>query len=266
MELFEFVFDRSAIYDMLFFNIKAVVEYPKLEELKERKPNLYSQWKVLSKTKYKLIEMDLPGDDSEKMIMQDLYDQYAVFYPEYTKIVAITFAKVFSEDGKLKRNFHKIVSENELENIETFQNFLLQISSDGQASTPQYFPTLCGHNIIHYDIPFFIKRLLAHRDNLENKSIPFIIKKYLQSKPWDSNIVDALNIWKFNGKDYTSLNMIIDFLGLKKSVELLSPKELSEYYWNNIEKDSKKTLEHIGLQSANQTNIIIQFINELRQF
>lgn len=264
MELFEHVFNKAMIYDALFFNIKSVLEFPTLNELKENKPELYDQWVFLCKTKYSMQDSQI--ENAEEMMMQDLFNKYAVYYPEYTKIVAITYAKVYSEEKSLKRDFKKIVGIDELKNIESFQKVLLQISTDGINSTPQYFPTLCGHNIINYDIPFFIKRLLMHRDELEYKTIPFLLKKYLQSKPWDSNIVDTINIWKFNGKDYTNLNLLSDFLGLKRNVDLLSPSELSKYYWENIGKKEKETLDFVGLQSANQTNLIIQFLNELRQF
>lgn len=264
MELFEHVFNKGMIYDTFFFNIKSVIESPSLAQLKENKPQLYNQWVFLCKTKYSMQDSQI--ENAEEMMMQDLYDKYAVYYPEYTKIIAITYAKVYSENNSLKRDFKKIIGTDELKNIESFQKVLLQISSDGVNSNPQYFPTLCGYNIINYDIPFYLKRLLVHRDKLEHKTIPFLLKKYLQSKPWDSNIVDAVNIWKFNGKDYTNLNMLSDFLGLKRNVDLLSPVELSKYYWENIEKNEEETLNFVGLQSANQTNLVIQFLNELRQF
>ena len=263
MELFEHVFNKAMIYDALFFNIKSVLEFPTITELKNNKPKLYDQWDFLCRKKYGMNDSNI--DNAEDMMMQDLYDKYAVYYPEYTKIVAITYATVYSENNTLKRNFKKIIGTDELKNIESFQKVLLQISSDGVSSTPQYFPTLCGYNIINYDIPFLIKRLLTHRDELEFKTIPFLLKKYLQSKPWDSDIVDVINIWKFNGKDYTNLNMLSDYLGLKRNVDLISPIELSNYYWANIEEKEKETLDFIGLQSANQTNLIIQFLNELRQ-
>jgi len=59
--------------------------------------------------------------------------------------------------------------------------------------------------------------------------------------------------------------LIADFLKLKKSVDLLPLDELSKYYWNNINTDSKETLDFIALQSATQTNLVIQLINELRK-
>lgn len=52
MELFEEVFNKASIYDMLFFNIKAVLEHPTLADLQEKNPALCERWKYLSKSKY----------------------------------------------------------------------------------------------------------------------------------------------------------------------------------------------------------------------
>ena len=150
--------------------------------------------------------------------------------------------------------------------VSAFNNYLLQKSRDGIQSSPQYFPALCGHNIINNDIPLFIKRLIAHRDKFENKNdiIPFILKKHLKSKPWDANVVDTVNLWKFNSISNTPLSMIGDFLGLKRTVDLLQMDELSAYYWANVGENEQETLDFIALQSANQTNLTIQLVNELR--
>jgi len=261
MELFENAFEKSTIYECLFFNIKSVTSYSDISELESNQPELYKKWKLIAKTKY--------GFDDEKdytATLDSIYKSKAILYPEFSKIVAITYATIESSGDKLKRNFKKIVDDNEFEVIKSFQQVLLQISSDGVKSTPQYFPTLCGHGIINNDIPLFIKKLFAYRNNFENKNdlLPYILKVYLKAKPWEANIIDILNLWKFNGIGNSSLSVISDFLNLKKNMEILETGELSEYYWNNINSDRDGTLENIALQSANHTNLAIQFMNELR--
>ena len=91
------------------------------------------------------------------------------------------------------------------------------------------------------------------------------MKKSLSVKPWESGIIDTINVWKFNGYDYISLMLIADFMGLKKTIDLLPNNELSKYYWNNVIEKPEETLEYISLQSATQTNLVIQLMNELRQ-
>ena len=263
MGLFQDVFNPKTIEDMLFFNIKAVLIYPTYKGFAESNPQLFERWKYLSKVKYNAdYESVQPTDDA---FLQKTYEDNAVQYPEFCKILAITYATTYVEAGVLKRNIKKIASDNEVDNINKFMDVLKAISGDGVKSTPQYFPILCGHNIIAYEIPLLIKRYMVKRNDVEIKHIPFILKNALSVKPWESGIVDTVNVWKFNGFDYSPLMLVSDFLGLKKSVDLLAHNELSKTYWSSFATEPQKALEFVSLQSATQTNLVIQLINELRQ-
>ncbi len=258
-QLFDEVFNASSIYEMLFFNIKSVLEHPTLEDLEEKNKPLYQRWLYLTKTKYNY------GQDTSA---QTVYEENAIYYPEYCRILAITYANLYMENGQLKREFKKICNEDERLVIETFMTELHLLSSAATKSSPPYFSPLCGHNIISYDIPLLIKRFILLNgggDDATKRQLPLILRRSLSIKPWESGIVDTVNVWKFNGYDNMPLMLIADFLKLKKSVDLLPLDELSKYYWNNINTDSKETLDFIALQSATQTNLVIQLINELRK-
>ena len=265
MELFEKVFNPSNIYETLFFNIKSVTAYKDIFEFQKNEPNLFKQWELIATTKYKVNQGGFT-DEAYMLMLHDKYVEKGMYYPEFSKIVAITYATVYAKDGKLNRDFKKIIDEDEFTVLQSFHNILDIISHDSVQSSPQFFPTLCGHNIINNDIPLFLKRLIKYRDRFDKKEnlIPFILKKHLKSKPWDANIVDTINLWKFNGMSNTPLSMIGDFLGLKRTTDLAEMKELSDYYWENIKKSPKETLDYFALQSATQTNIVIQLLNELR--
>jgi hypothetical protein len=244
---------------MFFINVKTVLEYPTLELLKENKPEMYDRWKYLSKIKFGVDF--LCGDEN---LVKTTYLENAVKYPEFIKVVAITYAKLYVDDGSIKRFFKKISFDNEFDNIQTILLILKELSSNGTQSTPEYFPILCGHNIISNDIPILIKKYFQYRNELTTiKQLPLILKRTLDSKPWESVVVDIVNVWKFNGFDYMPLMLIADFLGLKKTQDLISNVELSKYYWDNYDSDPQKTIDFVATQSANQTNIVIQLINEL---
>lgn len=263
MALFDDVFNRGAIYDTLFFNVKAVLQYPTLKELEENNKALFERWDYLLKTKYN----NIPEGQMIDMIAysQKKYEENAVYYPEFSRIIVISYAKLYIEDGKIKRTLKKVANDNEEIVIATFMDELNQISSDGSRSTPPVFPILCGYNIISYDIPMFIKRFIHNRSKLETKTLPFILKRALNIKPWESGLMDAINVWKFNGFDNMPLMLIADFMNLKKTVDLLPLPEFSKYYWENIKKEPDKTWEFVGLQSVTHTNLVIQLMNELRQ-
>lgn len=262
-QLFEDVFRKDAIHETLFVNAKAVLIYPTLKELEEGNKSLFERWKYISKVKY---NAPLDSNVLNTMVFpENIYQDNAPYFPEYTRIVAITTGTVYV-DGKLKRHIQKFVNEDEFHVIQPFMDILYQLSSEGTKSSPPFFPILCGHNIISYDIPLLIKRFLVHRDRFEtNNELPLMLKRTLNIKPWESGVIDTVNVWKFNGFDNTSLMLISDFLELKKTVDLLSAPELSKYYWNNVNEKPAETLEFVSLQSATQTNLVVQLMNLLRQ-
>ena len=269
-QLFDSVFNKASIYEMLFFNVKSVLIYPTLIDLQEKNKPLFDCWKYLSKTKHGFdidTKYDFDIDTKyDKISAQSVYETNAPNYPEFSKIVAITYATLHPENGTLKRFLKKFVGEEEHLVIAQFMDVLFQLSSEATQSNPPYFPTLCGYDIINNDIPFLIKRFIVNKDKFENrKELPLILKEALCAKPWESNIIDTINIWNFKGLSNTPLMLIADFMGLKRTMDLLSCDELSKYYWNNIIDKPKETLEFISLQSATQTNFVVQLMNELRQ-
>jgi len=260
-QLFDDVFNAQRIYETLFFNVKAVLTHPTLSGLEKENKVMFERWKHLSKNKYGLTEKDM--NDIE--YMQETYEKNAPYYPEFTKIVTITYATVYVENGSLKRYMKKIVNDDEFIVLVTFMDELSRISSEGSQSTPNFFPILCGHNIISYDIPLLIKKFIYYRDRFEtNNKIPLILKKSLSIKPWESGIVDTVNVWKFNGFDNMPLMLISDYLDLKRTTDLLSLDKLSKEYWKLRADDNEKAIEFVSLQSATQTNLVIQLMNTLR--
>jgi hypothetical protein len=258
--LFDDVFNAKAIYQMLFFNIKSVLIHPTLEELREKNKPMFERWKYFSESKYNVKFFDSNIFDDEQI---NTYKKNAPYFPEFSRIVAITYATAYSENGSLKRRIERIKNDDEYLILVQFIEVLNILSNEGAKTQ---YPILCGHNIISYDIPFLIKRLIIHRDKFEvGKKVPLILKNSLNIKPWESGIIDTLNVWKFNGYDNMPLMMIADYLGLKKTVDLLPLNELSEYYWKNINEKPAETMDFILLQSATQINLVIQLMNELRQ-
>ena len=255
-QLFDDVFNKASIYETLFFNVKSVLIHPNLDDLEANNKSLFERWKYLEVSKYPL----------EVGSREEIYKRNAPYYPEYSKIIAITYATLYVENGTLKRYMKKIVNSDEFIVLMTFMDELYQLSSDGVKSSPKHFPILCGHNIISHDIPLLIKKFVLYRDRFEiNKEIPYILKNSLTIKPWESGVIDTVNVWKFNGYDNMPLMLISDYLGLKKTVDLLPLDELSKEYWGMVDSDVKKAVEFVSLQSATQTNLVIQLMNELRQ-
>lgn len=265
MAIYDEVFNKTSIENMLFFSVKAVLIDPTLESLRIDNPKMFERWKYLSKEKYGH-DFDVRhfasggGLDETFTYGEKIYLNKAINHPEFCNIIAITYATVEEVDGKLKRNIVKIVDKNEINVIEQFFNYLHQISKDAILSSPSQYKILCGYNIIAHDIPLLLKRFIINNDEFTDKKIPYILKRSLNIKPWESGIVDVVNVWKFNGFEYPTLMLIADSLDLKKTVNLNTNAELSEEYWHNpIER-----LDYVSLQSATQTNLVIQLMNKLK--
>ena len=121
--LFEEVFNKASIYEMLFFNIKSVLIHPTLDKLETENKSMFENWKVISKNKGGDFDTRyFSGGSTEETYryLNDIYQENAPLYPEFSKIVAITYATVFMEDGKLKRSIKNIADVDELRVINIF--------------------------------------------------------------------------------------------------------------------------------------------------
>lgn len=249
---FDKVFSKTGIYDMFFFNVKPVLQYPTLRYLEENDPVLYESWKHISKYTY--------GCEIHNMEHQrkydDIYIEHAIKYAEFSKILVISYASLYLEDGEIKRYFKNIVNLDEKLVLITFMDILNGLSQLSDV------PILCGYDINKVDIPFLIKRhmIVNGDESPEISAIPLILLKSLSK-----GTIDVKEMWKFNGINDISLTLIANSLKLKKTVEILEPNELSIDYWRK-EADNypKEALEFVGLQSAMQTNLIIQMMKKLR--
>ncbi len=236
MEIFKEVFNKVSIYDMLFINVTAVLVSPSLTELDDEKKKLWFK---------------IATDHSEKY-----YQENAINYPEFSRIVSIAYASVY-HDTTMKRRLNKITGENEQLILETFFDVLNQLSITSKRTI------LTGDNIISYDIPFLIKRFLANLDKMIDKTLPVMLKDYLSNKPWDSLALDTRSIWNFNAlTSSTNLSQYLytDLLSLKKTVDVLTPAEISASYWEN----PLERLDFVTLQSTTKVNLVLQVMRLLR--
>lgn len=92
--------------------------------------------------------------------------------------------------------------------IEDFLNTVTEISNSERGR----FPTLIGHNIIGFDLPFLKVRCLANEIEIP-RWFP------LDLKPWDNTVYDTMT--RFGGaRDYNSLDDICACLGIEGKGEI----------------------------------------------
>jgi len=260
MGIYSDVFNRTMLYHTFFFTVNSVLEHKDLSTLKKEKPRLHDTWINLSKDA--AIKQDLSNEE--------YYLRYAPYYPEYSKIVCATCAVVAfnSETGKLKKDMKRVLNNKEKVVLEQFFDLLYVLSSDGSMSNPKDFKTLGGFNITFNDIPLLIKRFFKYSEEFkEDKGVPLILKNTLDLKPWDDGVVDLAHVWNFKGRNVYSLELIADFLGIKKPVDFLSQHELSKKYWELMNEDNEKeALKMVAEQGTLNLNTIIHAFNKLRKY
>jgi len=251
MEMYNNVFNAVNIYNTLFFNVKTVLKYPTLDDLKKDNLGLYE------------ILMENIGF-KESNNKNEFYKNYCINIPQLVKVVAITYATINSENGEMKRHLEKIANDDESLNIISFIDILHGLNVDDKKENKIIF--LCGHDIINNDIPILMDKFIQYKNDFPTKTLPQILKNYLISKPWETNVIDTSLLFGFNGstkpiKDY---HFTMTTMRLNDKARLLNPVELSDYFWNNQNATLKETLIDIVKQSALTTSLAISIFKELR--
>ncbi|MFW5847592.1 MAG: hypothetical protein ACOCVF_01555 [bacterium] len=249
------VFHKQTIYSSFFINIKTVPEYKTFNELEKNNTNLAQTWLEIQRKK-----------DSSSFT----YETNAQYYPEFAKIVTISFGVCnILEDGTIVKNIKKI-SDDEVKVIRLFSDILNRAYNHNK----NYI--LVGHNINGFHIPMFIRRFIKHNEKLTIKvkkdngeieeqklQLPPLIKNAVMAKPWDRNVIDTLDTWKFGGNDYTSLSTIATYMALdidyeKNLLHEIDNDMLGSIYYSN-DKDTVATF------AANEIEILMKLLLELRK-
>ena len=251
---FQNLFNRTTIYDTLFWGTLSVSEYPNLETFKQENNKKYNQWVNFVEKKF--------GEDK---ITDENYLTYSPIYPEFSKLISIVYATIENENSEIKRNF-KIISENtEFETITKFADVLDYYNNLGNNMSPKTNFTMSGYDLINHDIPTFYKKFIHYYNKDNNRSIPTLIKQYLVMNMWNSDIMSVKNLYKAQSNtQLMDIDIMSEYLNLKQANNLLENNNISKYYWDNIKINPKDTMKRMNFQLTNTINTCIQFVNNFR--
>ena len=133
-------------------------------------------------------------------IMKDKFWENFDFMPEFHSILTICVGKIEADGNIATKN----LAGTEKEMIEQF--FALTEYTDWRKVLPN---TLCWFNIKSFDIPFIVKRALAHWIK-----IPHYFKLFWK-KPWDmENFLDLYEVYKHTWFKACSLDTLCKFLDI----------------------------------------------------
>jgi len=196
---------------LLIIDIETVSGYPDYETLPER-------WKELWNIKARQLakENETPGE---------LYHRAGI-YSEFGKIICITAGFFTEADNSLSLRIKSYYGDEECLILKEFSELL-----DTKYSQPG--SQLCAHNGKEFDYPYIARRCL-----INNLKIPAILDNAAK-KPWEVNLLDTMELWKFGDKkSYTSLNLLAALFGIDSPKAEMDGSQVYEVYWK--EKDIEK--------------------------
>lgn len=203
---------EPAIGDILFLDIETVSGKAAFEELSEEFQQLWSD-----KTKYQR------GDEYSPA---EFYDLRGGILAEFSKIVCISVAFVYTSENGLAIRTKSFYGDDEKDLLQDFAHLL-----DSSYSKP--WSRLCAHNGKEFDFPVLARRFLINK-------LPLPTPLQLAGKkPWEIPHIDTMELWKFGDyKHFTSLKLLCAIFGIPSPKDDIDGSMVSPTYWkeNNLER------------------------------
>lgn len=214
--------NSKPVTQIRFLDIETVPQYENIDDMPERKKNLFLE--KFSK------DISLLKSDEE---ISNFYTKQASFYPEFGKIVCISLGKIMSSETD--SHTIKVASFTGDDDKSILINFIkampdIKSCEDTNKATIH----LCAHYGKVFDFPYISKRLL-----LNSLPLPAMFD-YGHLKPWELNyFVDTIDAWRFGRMDVNaSLDLLADSFGLDSPKSDMSGKDVKDVYYKekNLEK------------------------------
>jgi hypothetical protein len=221
--------------NLLFLDIETVPQYSSFQELPELWKGLWAD--RISKT---MPEKNLPAE---------IYEQSAGIQAEFGKIICISTGLFYHDTGGwLCFRLRSYTHENEKQLLVGF----LKALETAYEKNPQF--NFCGHNIKEFDIPWICRRSIINE---------LVLPPFLQlsgKKPWETNMVDTLQLWKFGDyKNYTSLKLLAAALGIDTPKDDIDGSIVKDVYYK--EKNLQRIVNYCQKDVVTVAQVILRMNN-----
>lgn len=207
------MFTTNYLNDLAIFDIETIAGHSSYEELYRTNSRLCMLWDKLAKQK------GYVTDDSNSEEINEAYLCNAGLHPEFGKILSISFCFIKDEKITVKNLFN--INEKEL--LTKAQEYFTLLCK------PRSY-TLCGHNVLNFDIPFLSKRFLINGFLLPD------ILNFTNKKPWEINILDTMKYWNFTHNGFNnniSLDLLCTSMGVTSPKLIMTDTSVHELFINN---------------------------------
>lgn len=208
--------------DILFIDIETV-KTQKWEDLTERKKGLWIKrfdYEIIAKIADQKISISSP-ENHEKLYQETaekVYNEKSAFLAEYSRVacVAVGFIKM-NADGVMHLTTKCMIDHDEKKILEELA---------GIVSKPTV-RTMLAHNGKEFDFPFLSRRYL-----MNDLPVPALLNTF-GKKPWDVNLLDTLEIWKFTSMRHSiSLDLLAESFGIPSPKTIMDGKDVENYFYH----------------------------------
>jgi hypothetical protein len=223
------------LFDLLLIDIETV---PQVEDNKQLSPEIKRLFfDKISKTMPEMVDEEAA------------YKQRAGIMAEFGKVICISTGFFYEDKEKgLCLRMKSICCKDE---VELLTEFLTLVDKFYKHKKKFQF---AGHNIREFDIPFLCRRMVIH-----HLSLPPYLQLY-GAKPWDINMVDTLQWWKFGDyKNYTSLHLLANVLGVPSSKDDIDGSMVQDVYYK--EKNLDRIVTYCQKDVVVVAQVILRFKN-----
>ena len=219
--------DQIKIEDVLFLDIETVPSAYKYADLTENARKLWD-------TKFKFQTGDTPEGQYKK----------AGVYAEFAKIICISVGFLFDSTFRLRSFF----GDDEKLLLGDFATLLAKYYNKKES-------LLCAHNGKEFDYPFIARRMLV------NGIKPPQILNIAGKKPWEVNLLDTMELWKFGDyKNFTSLNLLAHIFDIPTPKDDIDGADVSRVYYE--EKNLQRIVTYCQKDVLTVAQLLLRFKGE----
>lgn len=225
--------DNINIENILFLDIETVPMTGKYEDMPEPFKKLWD------KKAEQLIRND--RNITDEMKTPGSIHQRAGIYAEFGKIICISTA-IYRNNCLWVKSFY---GDDEKILLDEFASMLVKANG-------KKIVHLCAHNGKEFDYPYMIRRMLVNF-----VPVPDILDLCMK-KPWEVNLLDTMDMWKFGDyKCYTSLEVLAALFGIPTPKEDISGADVARVYYE--EKDLARIVTYCQKDVLTIVNLFRKF-------
>lgn len=203
------MYNVAYIKNCLFFDIETISGYENFETCLKENPIVANIWleKASQSERY-------------KSNPEGFYNTHSGLYPEYAKIVTISFGYWDSSDNKWKIEHLDIkdISERDM-----LYEFARRLNTDFRNHI------IAGFNIKNFDMPFVYRRMIV------NKIMPPTHFNNFEKKPWEVKGYDLYRVWLDSNalSGMCNFELICNLMGVPSSKEgEVKGKDVTNAYYS----------------------------------